>query len=598
RHTPTMSNEERITTWLSNYGKDNNLSKEHEPINNDLEDSHEIVDLTCYEVSGNDDSTTSKNMLDNTTRYINGSQFLNGLRNVSISDQEPEGTPVDTYSFSIKDNMLENYSSPYLKVSQNSSTIQKLVRNIRDSKYPPANNSLDNSISFDHSTGFYNNFKNLDFSVEDTSRNNEADVLSDDQSIFNPAHFTDSFSASRSIEDFLLLRGKMISGKRQEIEPSKLKFSIRNNDEQQSKVPSISNTPCLYTNENVIPDDRHSQQLVPSIGPQFKINDSSGHQNLSGSMTKDIIDTLPMPMNVHKYIISVRMLANRGFLTSSRGVNCKLEFVERDFEYMRPLLLDIESETLHVECDVILDENTGIIFYPLNLISQEHSVPKIARTLVRLHQKYPNLYLILESYTWNHRPSSNDTESLSLPYFFTLPVLKALTELQIILTCCLYNTHIMFSPCEEISARLVRMVGEFCAAKCDEESERKGWTSKQQWESRDWMTMEESLHERFLSCLSPLINPFTAQIILTATTLSQFFKMSHQERVALVGGWIDEARLEKFDILIHEELLSNPGNDTENLFSSDGLPVFPSEDFNEANLEYFEPEWDTSYRIP
>ncbi|CAG8545263.1 6240_t:CDS:2, partial [Acaulospora morrowiae] len=210
RHTPTMSNEERITTWLSNYGKDNNLSKEWAPIDKYLKDSHEIVDLTCYEVSGNDDSSTSKKMLDNTARYINGLQFLNGLRNVQIISVL---MILEIHRLRVRTHILFFHKRQYTR---------KLFVTIPQS-----------------SSEFFHHPK------------------------------THSFSASRSVEDFLILRGK-ISGKRQEIEPSKLKFSIINND---------------------------------------------------GSMTKDIIDKLPMPMNVHKYIISFRILANR-----------KLEFVERDFD--------------------------------------------------------------------------------------------------------------------------------------------------------------------------------------------------------------------------------------------------------------------------
>ena len=63
-------------------------------------------------------------------------------------------------------------------------------------------------------------------------------------------------------------------------------------------------------------------------------------------------------------------------------------------------------------------------------------------------------------------------------------------------------------------------------------------------------------HKRFLSCFTPLINPFTAQIILTATTLLQFFQMTHSERCALVGGWIDEVRLvDKKQIFIFFQLI-------------------------------------------
>ncbi|PKK71572.1 hypothetical protein RhiirC2_778259 [Rhizophagus irregularis] len=357
----------------------------------------------------------------------------------------------------------------------------------------------------------------------------------------NAMYFSNSFSATRSIDDFLVLRGKLSPNKRREINQSNASpSSTRTNSVMKNKVPIVNKNSFI------------------TIG-------------------KSIIEKLPTPVVPHKYIVSIRMFPNRKLLTALKSEKCKVELIERDFEYLRPFLSEENSDTIHVEVDFIIDERTGVIFYPLNMLSQDQSILKLVQTILRLHLKYPNLYLILETYTWNNRCTSSNKEYIITSYPFTLPVLRSISELKLILTCCNCDAKIMYSLCEEMSAKLLRMVGDACATKCDIEGATRvgnhGWKDHKQWAERNWMTMEESLHERFLSCFSPLINPFTAQIILTATTLIQFFQMSHMERCALVGGW------EKFDEIIHEILLNDSNNDTtvEQLFKSE-IPIIVIDD--------------------
>jgi hypothetical protein len=149
-----------------------------------------------------------------------------------------------------------------------------------------------------------------------------------------------------------------------------------------------------------------------------------------------------------------------------------------------------------VEVDFIIDERTGVIYYPLNMIAQDQSVLKLVQTILRLHLKYSNLYLILETYTWNNRATSSYTENIIATYPFTLPILKSISELKLILMCCDCDVKIMFSLCEEMSAKLLRMIGDFCATKCDKEGAIRignhGWKDRKQWEARDWITEEES----------------------------------------------------------------------------------------------------------
>lgn len=50
---------------------------------------------------------------------------------------------------------------------------------------------------------------------------------------------------------------------------------------------------------------------------------------------KSIIEKLPTPVVPHKYIVSIRMFPNRKLLTALKSEECKVELIERDFEYLR-----------------------------------------------------------------------------------------------------------------------------------------------------------------------------------------------------------------------------------------------------------------------
>ncbi|CAH1761554.1 6324_t:CDS:2 [Entrophospora sp. SA101] len=285
---------------------------------------------------------------------------------------------------------------------------------------------------------------------------------------------------------------------------------------------------------------------------KLKVLDISKNKNEPTSTSIDLtykstIRNLPAPTTVHKYIISSRLLQNNRLLTALRSDNCKVELIERDFEYLKTFLSDDYYEQQknlnYVEADLILDERTAMIYFPLNKISQIQIFTQFLNTLTRLAQKYSNFYLILENYTRKNNNNSDDMmiELSTTPYLFTLPTIKALANLS-----SLPSIHILYSTSEEMSARLARLIGDV--------GDGNGWKNRQQWESRDWMITEESLHENFLTCFTPFINPFTAQMILTATNLREFLAMSHLERRELIGDWIDEERLIQFNEIVNGDI--------------------------------------------
>ncbi|CAG8581602.1 41_t:CDS:2, partial [Scutellospora calospora] len=128
-------------------------------------------------------------------------------------------------------------------------------------------------------------------------------------------YFTGAFSATKSIDDFLILRGKITP---QNID-SKKRFKY-------SEVPSINNTP----KDNTTPDDRYTRyaHIIPFPSPVSQLTDSDkSNQSMQSVhvMARTIIDNMPMPVITHKYIVSIRLLANRGLLSALKSIDCKVE---------------------------------------------------------------------------------------------------------------------------------------------------------------------------------------------------------------------------------------------------------------------------------
>ncbi|CAG8486336.1 16609_t:CDS:10 [Funneliformis caledonium] len=299
--------------------------------------------------------------------------------------------------------------------------------------------------------------------------------------LFDTTLFPDSFSATRSIDDYMLLRGKLSPGRRRE-----------------DKAPRATSSLDKIARKIVTPDNATSP--TSHVTPVTNQSVSILNKDSFVSISKAMLDRLPKPKVPYKYIASARILPNRGLLTALKSRDCKVELIERDFEYMRPFLSERESDAIHVDVDIIIDERTGAIFYPLNKLAQGQTVSKLVQTVNRLRLKYTNLYLILEAYTWKNRPASKNTEHTITAYPFTLPTLRAISELQSILMCSnCDDVQVMFSLCEEMSAKLLRMIGNRCAMQCDELGiNKRGWKDHKQWESRDWMAMEESLVRFFV----------------------------------------------------------------------------------------------------
>ncbi|KAG9293211.1 hypothetical protein G9A89_010548 [Geosiphon pyriformis] len=435
----------------------------------------------------------------------------------------------------------------------------------------------------------------LDSHESTKERHNSAEMLelgeraNLNENLLRPSHFVDQFSATRAIDEFISLRGKMKNNLNLPNTGAKLLIPKTQRPNESSIVPASSfmKTPKAIS--------KNHEREVPSTGSiateheQFITNydftptsrickDNFLHPitnsiNHSESISSGFV-YWPIPVTEHKYIISSRLLQNRGLVAALRSENCKVELVERDFEYLRPLLPDNESGAQHIDADLILDEKCAIVFYQLIRLSQQSSnnsppTKEISLTLIRLQRKYPQLHLILETYNWNQKQTNQSTENETLmPYSFSLPNQKAINDLIVILACFGSTLNIIFSSSEEMSARYARLIGDASADSCANERRQgffSGWNSRQQWESRQWMTSDESL---------------ATQIILTTTTLKEFLGMSHEDRVNLVGGWIKETSLKQFDQIIHSVL---SGEEEEQI---------NFQELNHINSDY-QYQWDT-----
>ncbi|KAF9185268.1 hypothetical protein BGZ51_002743 [Haplosporangium sp. Z 767] len=118
----------------------------------------------------------------------------------------------------------------------------------------------------------------------------------------------------------------------------------------------------------------------------------------------------PPGPETHRYIASSRILQNRALINALVDPECGgVQLVERDFEYLRVLLPTDTSNhtTARVEADLVLDEDTAIVLYPLRELGQatiqdsNAGLNELLATLARIGPRFKVVWLLLEEYTWS-----------------------------------------------------------------------------------------------------------------------------------------------------------------------------------------------------
>ncbi|KAF9899696.1 hypothetical protein BX616_002891, partial [Lobosporangium transversale] len=134
---------------------------------------------------------------------------------------------------------------------------------------------------------------------------------------------------------------------------------------------------------------------------------------------------LPPRPDTYKYIGSTRLLQNTRLVRALFDPQCaNIQLVERDVEYLRAFLPNTLPNrlTTRIEADIILDEKTAIILYPLREIGQSTAqdpnagLNELVATIARIGPRYKALWLILEENNNNRIKACDRSNGLPVSY--------------------------------------------------------------------------------------------------------------------------------------------------------------------------------------
>ncbi|KAF9108187.1 hypothetical protein BGX29_002711 [Mortierella sp. GBA35] len=338
-------------------------------------------------------------------------------------------------------------------------------------------------------------------------------------------------------------------------------------------------------------------------------------------------DPIPPPSSeeTYKYIASTRLLQKTHLVRALLDPDCgRISLVERDFEYLKAITPDTvqcEDTTLLVEADLVVDEQTAIIFYPLGDIGQaagldaDGGLNTLVATLARIGPRYKVLWLIFEEYyspafpmnyttataashfyrapssllsssTSSRNPAAvsrapSATSILMRPNPYTGPTLKQLIRLMAWIPFTRTRSSWLFNIHRPGSGGVGGDGGQSHRHQVKESTAQQSFgmsdsargmdnvpfetqvvfASDERCAARMARAIGEGTHERFLGSFR-LFNPFSIQLILSLCSLKEFFAMSHQERCKAVGRFIDPNILAIFDKVITTPTTTTTGTTT------------------------------------
>ncbi|XP_069185993.1 uncharacterized protein [Procambarus clarkii] len=217
-------------------------------------------------------------------------------------------------------------------------------------------------------------------------------------------------------------------------------------------------------------------------------------------------------------------------LTSIYNIN----LVER---CLRDVVLEEEGGgAAHAWPHLLLDERTSVLLQPLHQLRTDAHLHQLTCQVVLLSLQCTTCYIIL----YSHPPANSG-------YVFRSGVVKALARL--VATCALfrspdYTVSLLLAHNLHQVGEMVRKVGEatLAASPC--------W-DREEWTTRPWLTPQMSSHERFLLSL-PCINSITAQVILTAMSLSEVLTLPLPALLSALP-WIPEKVTTMLYKLLHRD---------------------------------------------
>ncbi|KAI8825968.1 uncharacterized protein EV422DRAFT_616986 [Fimicolochytrium jonesii] len=264
----------------------------------------------------------------------------------------------------------------------------------------------------------------------------------------------------------------------------------------------------------------------------------------------------------HTYIAGERILKNKDLVRAFEKTYA-VDLIERDLECAS----EDAAPGARLEADLIIDERTCVIFYPLPHLPlttthlpttpTPHTSPltalgtlgttELGSLLLRCILRFTRVHLVLEA-----GPQTG-------AYMLTPPVVNALQWVGAFAASCRNWAEVRWvvSLGAEESAWIARNIGDTIAESYDtppnSSTTPKAWLSRPAYETRTWLSHEESAQERFLRSF-PTLNSFSAQIVLTIMTLREFMLMSVEEVVEKVGVWVPERGLRVFWEMVNTQL--------------------------------------------
>ncbi|KAI1318560.1 hypothetical protein EDD11_006250 [Mortierella claussenii] len=262
----------------------------------------------------------------------------------------------------------------------------------------------------------------------------------------------------------------------------------------------------------------------------------------------------PPGPDIHRYIASTRPLQNAALVHALLDPNCaNIQLLERDVEHLRELLPESTPNrlTTYVEADLVLDEETAIILYPLRLIGQssvqdpDAGLNELIAVVARIGPRYKMLWIIFEEYSASRSSTPLASKPgigrspLSDPPLMRLdpyagPVMQQLNKLmawipftheqrgwlsrlrhqkgdrprsitQELFQLAFsdvselpFETRLLFASDERCAAWLARAIGEGIAARIDHQAKlgvrrpHDGWQNRDEWVWREWLSEQDS----------------------------------------------------------------------------------------------------------
>ncbi|KAJ3088022.1 hypothetical protein HK102_009756 [Quaeritorhiza haematococci] len=221
------------------------------------------------------------------------------------------------------------------------------------------------------------------------------------------------FSTRGSIDQFLMLRGRGVSVQvhRERLVQSKHSTRLTHPPESSMPFPPIppQQSPAS-TKATVLPD---TPIVLPTLDTSTR----------------------------HTYIARSQLFTSSRAMVRALEEDCNVALIERDMEYLMSKTKHSSSASMCPrDADLIIDERTCIIFYPVEMLSQRASFSRknvrqgfdiapevsqfmqnteLARLLLKLSCKYELVYIVLESA--RRQPSKTFQ-----PYAFTPPTIRGL----------------------------------------------------------------------------------------------------------------------------------------------------------------------------